>query len=753
MNIQDLDSELDSHASRDIANDMAQIQKAHCLQIEKQVLKEYSAAAQSSISNLLGLLPISSASYARAYRGKFGYELDIDWEEETIDLPQYMFRENDEEPTISYQAVAPVNHNQTGSAFHDDEAIHFTPMADNATFARNGLRKLLCKVTDDKGDDDITDQHLARRLAWAQRLPYDSLFVEAEWLRRCLRDPLICKQDSSIESIAEGLWTIQLLGLDILSSPLNDEQGVRGLVRRMARNDMPDWVGQTDNPSGLYDVLKYQDTDNIFTYETISDSNAMARKYNSKQKGLGSKSAPIQNAARLTSLDKFYALQKSFCRVCVQPKCQEHALTWHPPPPLPEPTVFGWLDAAKTTSQPCHYWCFQKLPDFEEDLRERVPLKILSDDELEDIQSFWLLSPDIAPCTVAEAFRIPCFQAWSIREQTHETSRAQSVDDASSITMISNNANSRITGHLREMEAQRTHLLMDDRHEFDRATRPPCSHTAPCDEDLCLCVRDDHHCEKACLCPPECPRRWRGCGGSCRKGGCQWGLESDCICVKRRRECDPSLCGCCARLTSIPIPKGGREAFIPCENIQFQEGLLPRIQINSCEWNLGAFALEPIRKGRLIGEYTGEFFNMAHRNMLAVGDPIIRAMRRNYQFTTVQDGPVENPHKGIIDASYAGNMIRFLNDTRHGKFPQNPANNCYAHLTRVHGVHKMLIFADSDIGQGEELTLWYGEEYWLDPEANDDNVDGELPATQPEHLHSPSEYSPDSDLEDMYTSE
>ncbi|KAL0703146.1 hypothetical protein Bca4012_069571 [Brassica carinata] len=102
----------------------------------------------------------------------------------------------------------------------------------------------------------------------------------------------------------------------------------------------------------------------------------------------------------------------------------------------------------------------------------------------------------------------------------------------------------------------------------------------------------------------------------------------------------------------------------------------------------GAFTRHSLKKNEFLGEYTGELVSYEEAEERG------RAERKNgfsYLFT-LND-------KICIDARRKGNKLKFLN---HSSKP-----NCYAKLMVVRGDHRIGLFADKNIGEGEELFFHY----------------------------------------------
>ncbi|KAI5803900.1 hypothetical protein EDC01DRAFT_611342, partial [Geopyxis carbonaria] len=242
----------------------------------------------------------------------------------------------------------------------------------------------------------------------------------------------------------------------------------------------------------------------------------------------------------------------------------------------------------------------------------------------------------------------------------------------------------------------RTHVH-DKRDGFQ-----PCRHPGICTSN-CHCVRNRITCEKTCACPPDCPRRWRGC--SCAREGRPCSNDR-CQCVKAKRECDPDLCGTCGAPEVLDRVNIYNEKFVKgyCNNVWIQRDFPKRTLLGrSAVSGMGLFAGEHVKKDDHLGEYKGE---------VITGE---EADRRGKIYD----------HKGIsflfnlnnnqvIDATRAGNKFRFVNHS--GKRP-----NCQAKVLFVNGAHRISLFAKRDIAAGEELFFDYG--YALLPTPNFQHAD------------------------------
>ncbi|KAF3147859.1 hypothetical protein TWF569_005971 [Orbilia oligospora] len=254
----------------------------------------------------------------------------------------------------------------------------------------------------------------------------------------------------------------------------------------------------------------------------------------------------------------------------------------------------------------------------------------------------------------------------------------------------------------------------DTRNSHDARGRPafvPCSHEGACDpkNSNCCCRDESVYCEKFCECPADCPRRWKGC--TCKSSNpCTGGK---CPCVRENRECDPDLCLSCGADEQLdPIhqrcrPEDESVASVvassttkrdvrltACQNVflQLKEPPMTKVGPTSMPFKgNGLFAMEPIKKGSFVGEYTGEVI------------PEGEANRRvdTYDSSTISFlFEINSTHE--IDSTHYGNKTRYLN---HSELEPN----CGPKVLLVNGIHRIAFRALEDIEPGQELTFNYGE--------------------------------------------
>lgn len=230
----------------------------------------------------------------------------------------------------------------------------------------------------------------------------------------------------------------------------------------------------------------------------------------------------------------------------------------------------------------------------------------------------------------------------------------------------------------------------------------PCNHEGPCTKENCSCVKAGLFCEKYCRC---CSPRINGSrthAGSwcrnifpycrCKPGHCK---TENCDCVIAKRECDPDHCGChCGG--DKKCDDGGE--WKRCHNVSLRNNETARIVCgHSVVHGWGAYACAPIKKGSLIGQYTGE--------IISEGDGERRGRvydQKNLSFL------FDITPEWVVDSTRLGNKLRHLNHSRNF--------NCEAKIVRVDGNVLVGIFAAKDIQAWEELLFNYGYDGKTGPE-------------------------------------
>ncbi|ETL40690.1 hypothetical protein L916_08189 [Phytophthora nicotianae] len=241
--------------------------------------------------------------------------------------------------------------------------------------------------------------------------------------------------------------------------------------------------------------------------------------------------------------------------------------------------------------------------------------------------------------------------------------------------------------HLRRTRSQR----MKDRganHEY-----VPCNHDGgSCDSAQCSCMRRDHYCEKSCGCSPDCSNRFPGC--HCEVGQCR---TSECPCYFAARECDPDVCTSCGA-SELPVVMADEESkgktiaqLKTCGNVNIMRGQMRKIGVSASETHgWGAYALESVKKGEFLYEYTGSLLSQDE------------AERRGnvYDKTTISF-LFDLTEDSVVDATRKGNKSKFANH-------DSADPKCFARIMLVNGDHRIGIYAKQDISIGDELFFDYG---------------------------------------------
>jgi len=211
----------------------------------------------------------------------------------------------------------------------------------------------------------------------------------------------------------------------------------------------------------------------------------------------------------------------------------------------------------------------------------------------------------------------------------------------------------------------------------------PCHHPGqPCNEQHCSCIQAGNFCEKFCYCPTECVQRFPGC--KC-KSKCS---SNACSCFLAKRECDPDLCNSCL---------DGKLEFNretnSCRNVMIQRELGKKMYIAPSDiagW--GCFIGEKANKNDFIAEYVGEMISQEESERRG---KIYDKAKCSYMFNLNEEF--------CIDAARMGGKIRFAN---HSSKP-----NCTVKILIVNGDHRIGIYANKEIQEGEELFFNYGKDF------------------------------------------
>ncbi|EPY49986.1 histone lysine methyltransferase Set1 [Schizosaccharomyces cryophilus OY26] len=149
------------------------------------------------------------------------------------------------------------------------------------------------------------------------------------------------------------------------------------------------------------------------------------------------------------------------------------------------------------------------------------------------------------------------------------------------------------------------------------------------------------------------------------------------------------------RVNNRRLAAGVEKSLLPAEAdlLRFNALKARKKQLNfgpSRIHTLGLFAMENIDKNDMVIEYVGE----------VIRQRIADNREKNYVREGIGDSYLFRIDEDIIvDATKKGNIARFIN--------HSCAPNCIARIIRVEGKKKIVIYADRDIMQGEELTYDY----------------------------------------------
>ncbi|KAI9807850.1 MAG: hypothetical protein M1825_005156 [Sarcosagium campestre] len=350
--------------------------------------------------------------------------------------------------------------------------------------------------------------------------------------------------------------------------------------------------------------------------------------------------------------------------------------------PVPTDNELEDVVDCRHASKSCGDWCF-----LAKDNLTKSPQSIWSDMETEILVSTLPAYRHLenAACLFTSVIEKPCFEIYI---------KIQSIDPG-------NSRDGRILGNLaapvgaaKVKRHARTDWADTLTHRHDkRNALKPCNHAGPCIRGRCYCVDHDIACEKYCNCSTACTWRYRGC--SCTRSGKPCRIER-CDCVRLNRECDPDLCSTCGASELLdPVNRGGFSSSLPvCSNVNLQLGIPKHTFLGTSEVDgYGLFMGEQTRARDFLGEYTGEIISRREGNRRGV---IYHELRLSYLFNLNA--------KQDVDATRAGNKLRFINHAKEGK-------NCDPKVLLVNGVQRIAMFTTRDLAPGEEIFFDYGPEY------------------------------------------
>ncbi|KAH8116066.1 hypothetical protein DFH11DRAFT_1583984 [Phellopilus nigrolimitatus] len=355
---------------------------------------------------------------------------------------------------------------------------------------------------------------------------------------------------------------------------------------------------------------------------------------------------------------------------CIDSHCRTHSdpTLYKPVRFTPEMTS---SQLYSDVTQPCGEKCFKT------NIVEDPDDVIWDNDTLYNLRNILTVCPDVVPCKLVHAFRMPCYEIFVQRQKL-----ILDADVAAPGPLLAESP-----------ETPSKERIIEGKETFSSL---PCQHLGPCGEQTkCICWENGLYCQRSCHCDLSCVQRWKGC--RCRatssKGACKpYFIGSrvvSCPCVRADRECDPELCKSCS----------GR--FRPtCRNMSIQHGRGKRIKIAPSLYGFGAFLVEGVRKFDLVGEYVGEMVPKEEKQEVREFHNNYR--HRNYAFTLV-DGDSVNYY---LDALGISNETRFPNHDSDGR------GNCYARTLLVNGQYRIALFALKDIRAGKEVLFDYGDGFF-----------------------------------------
>lgn len=241
-----------------------------------------------------------------------------------------------------------------------------------------------------------------------------------------------------------------------------------------------------------------------------------------------------------------------------------------------------------------------------------------------------------------------------------------------------------------------------DSSKHNSSIIPTSNLTCQCDSKCgmnsdCSCFSDNKHapfiCNKYCECSLTCNKKFLGC--NCQFGQCN---TETCVCFANSRECDPDLCLSCCSILAIQLHKNNQYSSKPgsfslCKNVQIQRRIKKRTGLSIStipHAGLGLFALENIKSGEVITEYTGELISASEFEKM--GD-----IYDNYEHSYLL-----GKEEMRIDATYFGNKMKYANHKSHNQ------ENCSIHPWSVNGNSVMILRAKKNIKKGQELFFNYG---------------------------------------------
>lgn len=232
----------------------------------------------------------------------------------------------------------------------------------------------------------------------------------------------------------------------------------------------------------------------------------------------------------------------------------------------------------------------------------------------------------------------------------------------------------------------------------------PCHHPGqPCANVACSCFVHKRPCEKTCSCEDHCARKFQGCACASfkqRKPGDHvcW-RDNKCACYKLGRECDPDLCGTCGVCEVLdPVHRHDHDAIDPmkmCLNASIQKAVPKHTLLgDSGIHGMGLYAGQLIKANEFVGEYKGEVITKEEADRRGA---VYERQKSTYLFSLNS--------RQEVDSNFYGNKIRFINHRN------KSGANIYPLIRLVNTVHRIGLFAQSEIKPGEELFFDYGPKF------------------------------------------
>lgn len=218
---------------------------------------------------------------------------------------------------------------------------------------------------------------------------------------------------------------------------------------------------------------------------------------------------------------------------------------------------------------------------------------------------------------------------------------------------------------------RRQKLLLDRQKKRDKPSKYVCcNHEGPCDDpEVCPCAARNGFCEKYCACSWDCRARYPGCDGKkCAEGDC----------FMLGRECDPDVCACRGVCANSALRRNDHAQVV-----------LGRSLVHG--W--GAFALQGVDKGKLVGEYRGELVSQDEADRRG---KIYDKQSCSYLFDLNDEL--------VVDATRKGAKLKFAN--------HHPHPNLRPRVLLVDGDHRVGLYAARAIEAGDELCFNYSAEFW-----------------------------------------